>query len=55
MTSWQWRVVIALCKLVNDVLEYNKDIPINPPSLYVIRKALEIDKKEEEVNYNLER
>jgi hypothetical protein len=40
MTEYQWRIVIALCRLVLNILEHNVDIPINPPSLFLIRDAI---------------
>lgn len=41
MTDWQWKVILALCKLVVEILEDNQDIPITPPALFLVKEALE--------------
>jgi len=44
MTTWQWQVIIALCRVVIGILEYNPDMPINPAAYYILKEAVEREK-----------
>lgn len=40
MTNWQWRVILALCRVVLEMCE-KVNPEVHPSSIYLLREALE--------------
>lgn len=41
MTEWQWRVIIALCRLVISLCEKNPNMRVAAADVFIVKEAIE--------------